>query len=353
MKTKHTVMITKQPLTQPPRTFLQLPLLLLLAMFLVAATASAAPKSWVPTTGGAWTTAGNWSPSGAPGAGDAVTIPADQSANITAVPTITLSNLTINGTCTFAAATSGNTLTVTNSFAVASGKTYTLGATLARINFTLAASGSGTISGTVNQTKSTIGTIIGTFTSSGDLTIPSAGLINGNGDFTLSSGATLRIGSTAGITSGTTASGNIQVTGTRTFNAGAKYVYNGTANQDTGTGLPTALTGSLTINNPGNTVTLSAAKSIANGGTVNIVAGTFAAGANLTMSTTSTINRSGGSMSGTPAGAGVYNVNYTGNSMTTSTELAGTGLNNVSVNLYSRPNAHARPGPGAGRRSVS
>ena len=55
----------------------------------------AATKSWVPTAGGIWTTAGNWSPSGAPATGDDVTIPADQSANITAMPTIALNSLTI------------------------------------------------------------------------------------------------------------------------------------------------------------------------------------------------------------------------------------------------------------------
>jgi hypothetical protein len=148
----------------------------------------------------------------------------------------------------------------------------------------------------------------------------------------LNSGAALYIGSTAGITASGSA-GNIQVNGTRTFNTGANYVYDGTANQSTGTGLPTGLTGVLTINNPGNTVTLSAARTIASGGTVNIVAGTFAAGTRLTMATTSSITRSGGTMTGTPQGTGVYNVTYTGNSMTTSTELSGSDLDNVTVNL--------------------
>ena len=51
------------------------------------------------------------------------------------------------------------------------------------------------------------------------------------------------------------------------------------------------------------------------------------------MASTSTISRSGGTMTGTPQGAGVYNVSYTGNSMTTTTELSGSGLNNVTINL--------------------
>ena len=51
------------------------------------------------------------------------------------------------------------------------------------------------------------------------------------------------------------------------------------------------------------------------------------------MSSTSAINRSGGSMAGTIQGTGVYNVNYTGSSMTASSELSGGGLNNITVTL--------------------
>ncbi len=334
MHTIQRVMKTKQTLTQPQRTSLQLPLLLLLAMFLVAATASAKTTTWTPTTGGVWTTAGNWN-NGTPVAGDVVIINSTQSASITAVPTITLSSLTVSGTCTLAGAASGNTITLTNAFGVSAGTTLTMGsATGTRLNLTLSSTATGTIDGTVAMDPGTGGTY--TFTDDGALIMAPAGIINGAGGFTLASGATLQIGSTAGITSGTTASGNIQVTGTRTFDVGANYVYNGIAAQSTGTGLPTGLTGVLTINNPGNTVTLSAATTIASGGTVNIVAGTFAAGTSLTMSTTSSITRSGGTMTGTiqgTGGAGVYNVTYTGNSMTTSSELSGADLNNVTVNL--------------------
>ena len=50
---------------------------------------------------------------------------------------------------------------------------------------------------------------------------------------------------------------------------------------------------------------------------------------------TSSINRSGGSMTGTIQGAvnSTYNVTYTGNSKITGAELSGTGLDNVTVNL--------------------
>ena len=128
------------------RTF---PLLcpLVISAFLGTFAATAATKTWVPTTGGAWTTAANWSPTGAPAAGDSVTINSDQSANITAVPAIVLNNLTINGNCLFASAPTGNNLTVTNTFIVATSKTFTMGTPGSRIVFTLA--GTGTVNGNI------------------------------------------------------------------------------------------------------------------------------------------------------------------------------------------------------------
>ena len=157
------------------------------------------------------------------------------------------------------------------------------------------------------------------------------GTSTGN-NFILNSGGTLGIGSIVGITAAGNASGSIQSL-VRSFNVGGNYLYNGTANQTTGNALPTNLTGSVTINNPGNTVTLSAAKTIATGGTVNLTGGTFASANLLTMASTSTINRSEGTVTGTLQGAGIYNVNYTGNSKTTGTELSGSGINNVNENL--------------------
>jgi len=292
-----------------------------------------ATKTWVPTIGGAWALGTNWSPSGAPAAGDDVIINSDQSANITAVPAISLTSLTINGSCSFFAGAGGNLITITGTFSVAAGKTLSGGtAGTTRLNYLLDTFAAGTIAGTF--------TIPGTgrsFTNNGNLTITASGLINGN-VFILSSGATLQIGSPNGITTVGTASGNIQTSTTRTYNAGANYVYNGIANQATGTGLPTNLTGKLTINNSGNTVTLNSAEAVANGGSIDLVAGVFATGTNLTLNAaTSTINRSEGSMTGAIQGASAstYNVNYTGNSKTTSTELSGAGLNNITVNLTS------------------
>lgn len=65
-------------------------------------------------------------------------------------------------------------------------------------------------------------------------------VVSGTGSFTTSSGSTLIIGSADGIsTSGAT--GNVQVSGSRTFNVGSIYYYNGSAAQITGNGLPSSV----------------------------------------------------------------------------------------------------------------
>lgn len=80
------------------------------------------------------------------------------------------------------------------------------------------------------------------------LTIQGNGFIGGSGNFILNSGAKLRTGHSSGIeTSG--AIGAIQVSGTRTFNTGASYEYNGNIPQQTGNGLPPTVS-KFKINNP-------------------------------------------------------------------------------------------------------
>ena len=84
-----------------------------------------------------------------------------------------------------------------------------------------------------------------------------------NGTFTLSSGATLGITDFYGITASTTGSsgGNIRVTGTRNFDTGANYIYNGSTNQNTGNGLPLTVN-SLIFNNSSGIVIFGAARTI-------------------------------------------------------------------------------------------
>jgi autotransporter-associated beta strand protein len=103
-----------------------------------------------------------------------------------------------------------------------------------------------------------------------------------NGTFTLQNDATLGVTSPLGITT-TGATGNIQNTGTRTYSAGANYIYNGTANQVTGNGLTQNRPRNLTINNPNNIVTLSAATRIV--GTINVTTNSTLNMANLALTT--------------------------------------------------------------------
>jgi predicted outer membrane repeat protein len=88
--------------------------------------------------------------------------------------------------------------------------------------------------------------------------------LTGSSTFTTESGASLKIGHANGITS-SGASGNIQFSGSRTFNGGSNYEYNSSAaNQSTGNGLPATLTANFKINNSfaNATVTLSQATTL-------------------------------------------------------------------------------------------
>ena len=116
--------------------------------------------------------------------------------------------------------------------------------------------------------------------------------------------------------------------------------------------MPQGLTGNITIEKwgPGgsNTVTLNSPVTIADGGSITIFYGVFNIGTNLTMNATTvpgTINRTvGGSMSGVLQGTGRYDLNYYSPSgdyytnIITGPEIAGSGLNNVLINmaLYSQ-----------------
>ena len=237
---------------------------------------------------------------------------------------------------------SGMTFVIANNPTPTLGGTWTVSGTGSKIqvgdgtnavNFTAASTITGINVDIKNNATVTLGSNV-TFT--GTINVLNGGILNCNGYivsgtagiFNLNAGGTLKIGSSTGITSGSTASGNIQTTGTRTFNTAAKYVYNGTVAQVTGNGLPTPLAsgGLLQNSNTSATVTLSQYMQFSSGSAVLVDAGaTFSTGANgptynagctVTINGTYQIEQGGGSYTSgsiafTYGSNGTFAVNYT------------------------------------------
>jgi hypothetical protein len=120
-------------------------------------------------------------------------------------------------------------------------QTFTAGTTTNTINYTI---NSGA---TVNLNSGLVVNTGAALTVNGRLNMGS-NLITGAGSFVLNSTGILGIGHANGI-SASDASGNIQVTGNRTYNAAAHFVYNGSVPQVFGDGLPLTITGQLEIDN--------------------------------------------------------------------------------------------------------
>ncbi|MDF2436983.1 MAG: hypothetical protein K0Q95_1359 [Bacteroidota bacterium] len=123
---------------------------------------------------------------------------------------------------------------------------------------------------------------------------------SGSGNFILNSSATLLTKHPDGIsTSGAT--GSIQSSGTRTLPSDANYTFNAGTAQVTGNGLPTVLTGILTINNSTALATagvsLSQSMSISNGGSLYLTAGRLITTSTnlITIDTGAVISPTGGS----------------------------------------------------------
>jgi hypothetical protein len=149
-----------------------------------------------------------------------------------------------------------------------SGKTSTL---------TVGSTGSVVIGGKLLTSAAGAGTsditVDGSLTVNGSATFGNENnYIDGTGSFILGSGATMNIGVAAGLDA---TNGPIRTT-TKTFDAGATYVYNGTAAQVTGTDLP-ATVGALTINNAAG-VTLSQATTVT--GALTLTSGDLALNGN-------------------------------------------------------------------------
>lgn len=127
----------------------------------------------------------------------------------------------------------------------------------------------------------------------------------GFAQFILSSNGTLGVTSPAGITTAG-ATGNIQTT-TRTYTAGANYIYNGTLAQVTGNGLTANIPGNIEINNSAG-VTLSAATTTS--GNILLTAGTLStSGSNFNIIDGGNWTNNGGTF--TP-GSGTVTFNGTG-----------------------------------------
>jgi autotransporter-associated beta strand protein len=127
-----------------------------------------------------------------------------------------------------------------------------------------------------------------------------------NGSFALNGNSTLRTGNADGIVAALSATtGSVQTGTAKTFSATAHYIYNGSVDQTTGTGLPLTLTspGQLTINNTGSTVTLTTTNTTTP--TLNLQSGFFAIGAfqTLNISSGGVVNATGGDFAtGAPGG---------------------------------------------------
>ena len=187
-------------------------------------------------------------------------------------------------------------------------------------NFTNRSTGTGLI--VLGTNLNVAGT---TWVASGSYLDCASQVISG-GSFFLSSGGTLGIGSTGGIaTNG--AAGNIETTN-RSFSTGGNYVYDGSAAQVTGSGLP-ATVNSLTDANTGGTLTLAqavnvtASLSLTNAGSakINLPAGTTSTAANLVVNG---VSKSAGSWGSTSSSAQHANDSYF---------AATTGILNVSLGV--------------------
>lgn len=131
-------------------------------------------------------------------------------------------------------------------------------------------------------------------------------ITDSKGTFALLSGSTLGITDRFGITASATGSGggNIQVTGTRSFDPGASYIYNGSGTQHTNNGLPSTVN-SLVFNNSSGTIFFDAAHIITND--FSIMSGSKANLGTFTHTTGALVlggsGQQGGSYGGTGSGA--------------------------------------------------
>ena len=149
-------------------------------------------------------------------------------------------------------------------------------------------------------TSTGLGTSTAPVTSSGPLNILATGglycnanVVSGSGAFTMGNGSYLGMGHAQGVSNSGSATGNIQMTGGRSYNTTGNYIYNGILNQVTGGGLPTTVNDLTTDNQT--TVTI-ATNQLVNG-VDSLKQGTFDIGSTkITHNGTGTLNSIGGKM---------------------------------------------------------
>jgi hypothetical protein len=204
--------------------------------------------------------------------------------------TVVIDNTTASRTFTVTGNFTLNQNTTTSSFQLATSSVFVSTITLnVGGDFSISA---GTLStgGTANTTNVNFnGTAIQLFSKTGgtisgaiNFAIVANAIVNfgtsvldgSSGTFNLNSGGSIITAHAQGLST-TAATGSIQVTGTKTYNAAANYTYNGIVAQVTGNGLVTA--NNLTINNSTG-VTLSAATTV--NGTLALTSGLLVLGAN-------------------------------------------------------------------------
>lgn len=197
---------------------------------------------------------------------------------VTTIPNPTATGTTDNAIYSYNDATSNSTsisgvLTTVGTFVNSAGNGYVwrgiaMAPTTGSFNWT---TGSTNLSGAYKSIIITGGTVTLTgnisasdsiYVGSGATLVCGTRIIKGK-KFVLASGATIKIGSTTGITT-SSPSGNVQTT-CRNYSSGANYEYNGVSAQATGNGLPSSVN-SLTINNSSATgvVTLTSATTVTN-----------------------------------------------------------------------------------------
>lgn len=213
-------------------------------------------------------------------------------------------NLSISGGAfdIYRPATNTGTINLAGDFSMSGGTLTKGGAGTGNFNF----SKSGTQ--TYSKSSGTISNAINFTVNSGSTLSLGTNVLDGStGNFTLSSGGGLETGNTAGITTAG-ATGSIQVSGSRTYNTGANYTFNGSSVQATGAGFTGA--NNLTINNSAG-VTLSGNASFA--GTLSLTSGAFTVGSGNTITVLNggAISRSLGSLA-EGAAAGTFTFSGSG-----------------------------------------